>query len=199
MEFRGSIASILAVIATASGVGAATLDSAASGIAAPTTTITFNEVALSTGTSVTNQFASFGVTFTPGVTYFNTVSQRPNFSGAAAIDFFGAPVSIKFGQAVTDMSAAMTANFGGATFTTFLNGVQVEEFTSTLDLTANNFYGFTGSLFDEVALTPSGSTSVAIDNLSFTVAAVPVPASLPMLAAGLLGIGFMAIRHQKKA
>ena len=199
MEFRGFIASILTVVATTTGVSAATLDSAASGIAAPTTTITFNEVALATGDSVTNQFAGFGVTFTPGVSYFSSVSPRPNFSGAAAIDFFGAPVSIKFGQAVTDMSAAMTANFGGATFTTFLNGVQVEEFTSSLDLSANNFYGFTGSLFDEVALTPTGSTSVAIDNLSFTVAPVPVPASLPLLAAGLLGIGIMARRHQKEA
>ncbi len=191
-------AAITATLLGASPAIGATLDSASAGLAAPDITIGFDEVALSTGDTVTNQFTAFGVTFTPGVTYFENVSARPNFSGAAAIEFLNTAFSIKFSDAVTDMSVAMTANFGSATFTTFLNGSQVESFSSALDLSSNNFYGFTNSLFDEVVVNPAGSTTVALDNLSFNVAPIPVPASLPLLAAGLGGLVYIRARKTKK-
>ncbi len=194
MALRKQISVAFAVALTVSPATAAVMDSSSTGLAAPGVTIGFEEVALATGTNVTNQFAGLGVTFTPGVTYFTNVSPRPNFSGPAVIDFFGAEVSIKFTQSVTEMAAAMTANSGGATFTSLLNGVIVEMFSSSLDLSQNNFYGFTNSLFDEVKINPTGSTSVAADNLSFTVA-VPLPASLPLLI-GALG-GVFALRRRR--
>ena len=176
----------------ASTAGAVPITNSATGLSAPDVTIGFDEVALVTGTDVTDQFAAFGVTFDPGVTYFTSVSPRPNFSGAAVIDFFGPAVSILFSEDLTEMVMNMSQNFGMTTFTSLLDGNVVESFTSTLDLSANNFYGFSNSLFDEVIVDPSGSSSVAMDNLSYSVAtaAVPLPGTLPLFlgALGLLAV-----------
>jgi hypothetical protein len=50
--------------------------------------------------------------------------------------------------------------------------------------------------FDDVR-PPAGTGSGGFDNISFTVAAVPVPASFPILLAGLFGLGIMR-RFQKR-
>ena len=152
----------LVLVFGVSAVNATPISNSDTGLVAPDLTIGFDEVALTTGTNVTDQFEAFGVTFEPGVTYFNSVSPRPNFSGVAVLDFFGPAVSIKFSQNVTEMAANMSQNFGMTTFTSLLDGVVVESFTATLDLTANNFYGFKNSLFNEVIFDPSGSSSVAL-------------------------------------
>jgi len=184
---------------------AAVIDNGATGISGADVTIGFDEVALTDGTPVTNQFAGLGVTFSQALTYNNTVSTRPNFSGAAFSNPAGQAFSILFSQTVSSASAAITvssasaaitANSGGATFTSLLNGVEVEGFSTSLDLAENNFYGFTGSLFDEILIDPDGSTTIAMDNLAYTVAPVPVPAALPLLLAGIGGLGFMARRRR---
>ena len=175
---------------------AAVIDNGATGISGADVTIGFDEVALTDGTPVTNQFAGLGVTFSQALTYDNTVSTRPNFSGAAFSNPAGQAFSILFSQTVSSASAAITANSGGATFTSLLNGVEVEGFSTSLDLAENNFYGFTGSLFDEILIDPDGSTTIAMDNLAYTVAPVPVPAALPLLLAGIGGLGFMARRRR---
>ncbi|MGA9412634.1 MAG: VPLPA-CTERM sorting domain-containing protein [Roseobacter sp.] len=175
---------------------AAVIDNGATGISGADVTIGFDEVALTDGTPVTNQFAGLGVTFSQALTYNNTVSTRPNFSGAAFSNPAGQAFSILFSQTVSSASAAITANSGGATYTSLLNGVEVEGFSTSLDLAENNFYGFTGSLFDEILIDPDGSTTIAMDNLAYTVAPVPVPAALPLLLAGIGGLGFMARRRR---
>ena len=184
----------LALAFFSSTAGAAVISNSATGLTDPDITIGFDEVVLATGDNVTDQFAAFGVTFDPGVTYFNTVSPRPNFSGAAVIDFFGPAVSILFAEDVTEMVMNMSQNFGMTTFTSLLDGIVVESFTSTLDLTANNFYGFTNSLFDEVIVDPSGSSSVAMDNLSYSVA-VPIPGTLSLFL-GALGLLALSARRR---
>lgn len=202
------IAALFLISSFAAGPAMATVITASdTGLSAPGQTIGFEEVVLSNGTLVTDQFASLGVTFTPGVSYQNSVSRRPNFSGPAVIDFaFSgfADISIQFSQAVTEATAAMTANFGGMSLTALLDDVIVESFdytfpNNTVDSNFNNFFGFTDILFDELRLTPVGSTSVAIDNLAFTYAAVPVPEPgiLALLGLGLAGMGLA--RRKKKA
>jgi len=63
----------------------------------------------------------------------------------------------------------------------------------------NEFLSFTGLDWDGVtSLTfDFGRASGAIDNISFSVPAIPVPASLPMLLSGLIGLG--AISRRRKA
>ncbi|OAN70839.1 hypothetical protein A8B78_20585 [Jannaschia sp. EhC01] len=201
--------SVCAIILAAAALGATaanatTIVAASAGLTAPETIIGFDEVALTTGNTVTDQFAPFGVTFDPGVTYFSSVSTRPNFSGPAVLEFGTVDISIMFSERVSAMSAAMTANFGSMTLTALLNGVVVESFTHSFPLASvvpvgtnpNNFFGFSGIVFDEVVLSPNGSTTVAMDNLAFTLAPVPLPASLPLLLAGLCGLGLMARRRR---
>jgi hypothetical protein len=191
----------LACVMLAQPAAATMLAGSSTPIASPDETIGFDEVALSTGTTVTDQFASLGITFgAPGVSYDTSVSARPNFSGPAVLKFSGGAVSILFDHDVTDMSAAITANFGSMTVTSFLDGTQVEAFpwtfpNNTVPANSNNFFGFTGSLFDEVRIDLGGSTSIAMDTLSYTKAAIPTPGTLPLLAIGL-GAGLLCRRRR---
>ena len=148
---------------------------------------------------MTDQFASLGITFgAPGVSYATSVSGRPNFSGPAVLQFFGGTVSILFSDDIAAMSAAITANSGGMTVTSFLDGAQVETFSwtfpnNTVSTNQNNFFGFTGSLFDEVRIDLNGNTTIAMDNLFYRVA---TPGTLPLLAIGL-GAGLLCRRRRR--
>ncbi|MDA8586498.1 VPLPA-CTERM sorting domain-containing protein [Rhodobacteraceae bacterium] len=51
--------------------------------------------------------------------------------------------------------------------------------------------------FDDVRL-PAGTGSGGFDNITFEVAAVPLPASLPFLLAGLLGFGIVRQRNDNR-
>lgn len=202
---NAAIAAATALFGLSLSAQAATIDSATMGLSDADVTITFDEVALARGTQVTDQFESFGVTFSPAVTYFPSISPRPNFDGAAVLDFnfaagtAGTPVTLNFTDTVSAVSLLTSGNFGQVTFSAFLGGSLVESFTSSVDLTANNFYGFEGIRLDALTLTPSGSNSFALDELAFDIAPVPVPASLPLLVGGMLGLGWMARRRKNAA
>ena len=63
-------------------------------------------------------------------------------------------------------------------------------------VTASGLLGFS----DVTELTfDFGGNSGAIDNLEFEIAAVPVPASLPLMLAGLAGFGFASRRRKNAA
>jgi hypothetical protein len=65
----------------------------------------------------------------------------------------------------------------------------------------SKFFGFTSnSLFTTLTITPFEDSNVGIDDVTYgDLSSVPTPASLPLLVAGLVGLGFMARRKRKSA
>jgi hypothetical protein len=164
---RFLFATALALVAVGSGLPA----SAApvinnTGISAPTETITFSEFTFASGTSITNQFASLGVTFSSPLFYdvqpvFFPTDFLANFDLS---DHANNPDSIMFAHDQTAAAFAMQTNLGTSTFTALLNGTPVESFNASTDLSflpdlsnASNFYGFSGILFNQIEIT-SGTT-----------------------------------------
>lgn len=194
-------ASVLAFTATSA--TAATVANAQVNLQDAQSVICFDEEAVASGAAVTDQFAAFGASFS-GLNYSTGFAPRPNTSGALLFRFPIVDAAVLFSSAVRDATFALSSNRGRATFTSFLNGIEVESFSASIAGTAapgntvGNVFGFTGSLFDEIRFTTSGSTGASFDNLSFNaaqVAPVPVPASLPLL---LAGAGALAALRRRK-
>jgi len=174
------------------------------GLTAPGTTITFSEVVLATDTPVTNQFASFGATFSPNLYYDPQAGLFPtpalgnyNNSSFPLIN----PASILFTQDVTAAAVAVQTGTGTTAFTALLDGVVVETFTAPTDSfggNASNFYGFTNIVFNELRI--QANPAFVIDNLQFNVsgaAAIPEPGTLALLLVGGLttSAGFLRRRR----
>ena len=202
-----NLTAVCAAVMLALPATAATISGSASGLMDPDVEIGFGERA-TTG-AITTQYSDLGLSFTPGLTRLNNNPNRPNFTSPYLGNFGGAnPFSILFTNAVTDASFAMTSNGGiQTTFTALLSGTIVEAFTTAVSRPPingnprdpNNFYGFTGLLFDEinVSVGANGNSSiVGLDTVAFNVAPVPLPASLSMLFAGLGGLVLMRRRRQ---
>jgi hypothetical protein len=180
------------------------------GLPSPAETITFSEIVLPPETPVTNQYASFGVTFSPNL-FYNT---QPIFfptESLANFDFNGNvnnPVAMMFSQVQTAAAFALQTNPGDSTFTARLGGSVVESFTAPTTLSilpdtsqASNFYGFTNIAFDEIDIL-SNTTYFQMDNLQLgnTVAPVPEPGSLAivLIGTGSTGVLFVLRRSRRK-
>jgi hypothetical protein len=163
------------------------------GITDPTQVITFDEFTFPTGTPITNQYASLGATFSPGLCY----NVQPIFFPTASLGSFscsggagGGNNAIFFDGPVTGAAVALQSNPETTTFTALLDGVTVDTFSTGTNLSvlpdlthASDFYGFDNEVFDEL-LIQNGSGIYQIDNLQFT--ATPEPGSMFLLASGLL-------------
>ncbi len=166
------------------------------GLVGPSQVLTFSEVVLPSESLVTNQYAGFGVTFSPGMFYntqpffFPTPSLANfNFSGGLS-----SPSSIVFSQDLTEVALAVQTTPGTTIFSALLNNIIVESFTagttsSTLPnlAQASNFYGFTNIVFDEIRILPN-TTFFQMDNLQLTPSSVPEPGTLALLGLGLAGL-----------
>jgi hypothetical protein len=208
---------LIAILSSATFITLGTLDinkvEAASiingfGLNNPTQTITFDEIDFPIGTEITTQYSGLGVTFSNLFVYTEregSFNLNDNILSNFDITLSGpyGPFSINFLQQQTAVAFALITNEGISTFTALLNGVVIETFNAEtqLELT-DNFYGFSGILFDEIQVNPGGSnTAAGIDNLQLsplTSTSVPETSSLlGLLSMGALSIGFCHKRRQK--
>lgn len=194
---------------------AATINGQSTGLVDPDGFVGFGEVEVE-GELVTDQFADFGVSFSGGVSLFNGGTERPNFEDPFALNFefqeqddgsnrfiVYDPLQIIFTNTVSAASFATTNNnTNSSVFTAFLGDTIVESFTTdvanpTGPGNENNIYGFEGIVFDRIQYdVASGARTFGLDSLSFNVAAVPLPAGLPLM---LLGLGSFAMLRRKKS
>jgi hypothetical protein len=179
------------------------------GLASPDQTITFDEFVVSQDASITNEYSSLGVTFSPNL-YFDTQYNFPNitpnslsnfgvFSGSSPIT----PVSIFFNQAQNAAAFSVITQLGTSTFTALLDGSVVETFNAPTTFgDPNNFYGFTGVVFDEIQITPGGDANIMnLDNLQTGTASTPVPFEFSptlglLLVGGLFGGNRLYRQHR---
>jgi hypothetical protein len=186
------------------------------GLSSADTTLTFDEVVLASGTSLTNQYASFGVTFSGAV--YNP--QQASFSPATFGNQIGnfspynyipvvSPWSIFFDNVLFESAFGIATNRNITTVEALLNGTVVSSLSAITDYDGTDFFTITGLKFDQIRLSTSNDRSALVDNLQFSAvpepsiialrldlvgnlqfSAVPEPSIIALFAAGLLGLGF---------
>lgn len=164
------------------------------------TLLTFDEVVLPKNSSISNQYAAYGVTFSNA--YYDvqgwdlpTGRHIANFTVNAHFSFF----DINFSNDVEAASFLFITNRqlysnnsppGRSTFQAYLNGQLVSQFVGDTDLTQKEF-GFHNLTFDQIRITPGGAGRYGrLDNLRFQ--PVPEPGGVVFFIAsiGLLLLKF---------
>ena len=173
---------------------------APTGLSSPAATITFE--GQSHGASATNEYSANGVTFGPGM-YYSGVGYFLGAGGGttALVNFdpccwgpYNTPVDIFFDHAVRGSAFQFITDGAVSVFTAFLNGATVYSYQASTDLQGAQsvqFYGFDETIsLDRIQIVPGGTNAFALDNLQLgqAVTVTPEPASLALLATGLIGV-----------
>ncbi len=182
-----------------------------------------NAPGLSTNSSITNQFAAAGVSFSNSASgpssanaaYYDgnaggggcgfaneSVDCITNFTTSSGnLVIAPSPLfSILFSTPQTYAAFAIVTDPNGqnnTTITAYRNNVIVDSSTFTTSTTNPlNFVGFYGEStpFDRILITTTGSHLLMIDNLQ--VSAVPEPGTVGMFSAGILGITALLRRRR---
>lgn len=140
------------------------------GLAVPESIITFSERTFADATQVSTEFADLGVTFLTNLFY--RTGDNPDWANVEGPNLRTGdpevnPFSIHFGSALT--SAALVAIAQPptpATITAKLGGVEVESFETTVSIdNPDNYFGFSGIVFDEIEIAYTDETRMRIDNI----------------------------------
>lgn len=184
------VLAIVAMLAGAASGANAGVIYANAGLGATSITLTFDEVVLGNGTSLTNQYAAFGVTFA-GAYYNPQTSAFPPATSGNQIGNFNpvvSPWSILFSSDVGEAAFGIATNPSTTLVEALLNGVVVGSASAATDFDGTDFFQVTGLTFNEIRLTMSGDNLALVDNLQFSPANVPEPGSLALTLLGLLGL-----------
>jgi hypothetical protein len=183
---------------------ATAISNSTTGFASPIVTITFDEHVLPVQSAVTSQYADLGVTFSPNLYYSSQIDEFPNITGnnVSNFNFIGDgdvfQFSLNFATDQTDVAFAMVSNGTTWLFEALLNNSVIDAFTTFVEVSDSDFFGFTGITFDEIRITSLDDDYMIIDNLQLGNAEnVPEPAALALLGMGMAG--FAARRRVKLA
>jgi hypothetical protein len=182
----------------------------ATGLASPAETVDFTAFGLADNSVVTNQAASFGVTFSPFVYYnpqggFFPNGRVGNFTFPTEPAFVN-PVTLNLSGPITAAAFEMAADVTPYTFEALLGGSLVDSATVTAGATGQ-FFGFTGETFDAIEIMQAGAGGGPywlVGNLQFgqsligpPVISTPEPFTLSLFGVGLAGA--IAVRRRKAA
>ena len=165
------------------------------GLSSPQNTVTFSELSFSAGTNITNQFAPFGITLTPGHRYNS--QGAANFPGING-DYVGVsnsvPFSILFDGPVTSAAFGYAKNPTTVLVEALLEGNVVESFSQAVTFNnANTAYlGFENILLDEIRVTANVREGL-VDNIQFN-RAIPEPTSALIFGS----LGFVALVRRRR-
>ena len=189
---------------------ATAISNSTTGLASPIVTITFDEHVLPAQSAVTSQYADLGVTFSPNLYYSSVIEDLPNITGNNVSNFNDdekvSQFSLNFVTDQTDVAFAMVSDGSMWQFEALLNNSIIDSFSTSVDFSDLDFFGFTGITFDEIKITwiddnlddNFDNIVMTIDNLQLGNAEnVPEPAALALLGMGMAG--FAARRRVKLA
>ena len=197
---------VLVLVLAAPVAGAQSINRSATGLASATQTLTFEGQSGAVG----SQYSAQGVTFGSGA-FFDASGYFSGSGGAqTSVNNFGGgivnPIDIFFTSAIQGAAFQFITNPGTTTFTALLGGSTVSTFTASTDLNgwfgnATEFYGFDNSVaLDQIQINVGNDDgALVLDNLQTGVVSTPEPASMTLVATGLIGMFGVARRRRNRS
>jgi len=200
-------------------VSEASLINNSTGLSSPAATIDFGSNDFPIDTQITTQYAGQGLANAGGLYYSNPYYLFPGREGALLGNFLSSsdgptgiyPFTLTFTMPQTDAAFALVTDSDdsdSSTITALLGNTVVESFSVFTNLSyadGNNFYGFTGIVFDSIQVTPFGGNHLAlIDTVQLgtfqpDASHVPEPSSLVLFSIGGVGLSVGAYRRRRAA